>query len=80
MTAARTALTETLTEMTTPPVALRAWRNRLTLADHGIQLRLGPDTRWYPYLQDDDGDWWPAAPADPDPVTALTSVWQQTER
>ncbi|MFD8410894.1 SWIM zinc finger family protein [Streptomyces sp. NPDC059650] len=80
MTAARSALTETLTEMTTTPVALRAWRNRLTLTGHGIQLRLGPDTRWYPYLQDDDGDWWPAAPADGDPVTALTSVWQQTER
>ncbi|KAB1142510.1 hypothetical protein F7R91_28790 [Streptomyces luteolifulvus] len=75
MTAARTALTEALTEMTTAPIALRAWRNRLTLSDHGIQLRLGPDARWYPYLHD-DGEWWPAAPADPDPVTALTSVWQ----
>ncbi|MEV6955999.1 SWIM zinc finger family protein [Streptomyces sp. NPDC051183] len=80
MTAARSALTEALTEMTTTPVALRAWRNRLTLTGHGIQLRLGPDTRWYPYLQDDDGDWWPAAPADGDPVAALTSVWQQTQR
>ncbi|MFB6779695.1 SWIM zinc finger family protein [Streptomyces sp. NPDC056352] len=80
MTAARTALTEALAEMTTTPVALRTWRNRLTLTDHRIQLRLGPDTRWHPYLQHDDGDWWPAAPADPDPVTALTSVWQQTER
>ncbi|MCX4784794.1 MULTISPECIES: SWIM zinc finger family protein [unclassified Streptomyces] len=79
MTAARTALTETLTEMTTAPVSLRTWRNRLTLTDHGIQLRLGPDTRWYPYLQEHDGDWWPAAPADPDPVTSLTSVWQRTE-
>jgi uncharacterized Zn finger protein len=77
MTAARTALTAALTEMTTAPVPLRAWRNRLTLTDHGIQLRLGPDARWYPYLQD-DGDWWPAAPADPDPVAALTAVWPQT--
>lgn len=80
MTAARSALTGALTEMTTAPAALRAWRNRLTLTDHGIQLRLGPDTRWYPYLQDDDGDWWPAGPADSDPVTALTSVWQEAER
>ncbi|MGW3917564.1 SWIM zinc finger family protein [Streptomyces sp. NPDC005070] len=80
MTAARTALTEALTEMITNPVAVRRWRNRLTLPHHGIQLRLGTDTHWYPYLQDDDGDWWPAAPACPDPVTALTSVWQQTER
>ncbi|MFI9723094.1 hypothetical protein ACIHFE_26140 [Streptomyces sp. NPDC052396] len=39
--------------------------------------RLGPDARWYPYLQDDDGEWWPAAPADSDPVTALTAVWSQ---
>ncbi|MGO4750875.1 hypothetical protein AB4212_20050, partial [Streptomyces sp. 2MCAF27] len=80
MTAARTALTEALTEMTSTPVPLRAWRNRLTLTDHGIQLRLGPDARWYPYLQGDDGEWWPAAPADADPVMALTSVWQQTGR
>ncbi|MEU6278559.1 SWIM zinc finger family protein [Streptomyces populi] len=79
MAAARTALTEALTEMTTDPVTLKAWRNRLTLTDHGIQLRLGPDTRWYPYLEGDDGDWWPAGPADLDPVTALTSVWRQTE-
>jgi uncharacterized Zn finger protein len=75
MTAARTALTDAVTEMTTAPMVLRAWRNRLTLTDQGIQLRLGPDARWYPYLHD-DGEWWPAAPADPDPVTALTSVWQ----
>ncbi|GAB2831142.1 hypothetical protein GCM10027073_69400 [Streptomyces chlorus] len=78
MTAARTALNTALTEMTTAPVSLRAWRNRLTLTDHGIQLRLGPDARWYPYLQEDDGEWWPAAPADTDPVTALTAVWQRT--
>ncbi|WP_283112631.1 SWIM zinc finger family protein [Streptomyces halobius] len=78
MRAARTALAGALAEMTAAPVPLRAWRNRLTLTDHGVQLRLGPDARWYPYLQD-DGDWWPAAPADPDPVTALTSVWQQIE-
>ncbi|GAB2442433.1 SWIM zinc finger family protein [Streptomyces incanus] len=77
MTAARTALTAALTEMATTPVPLRAWRNRLTLTDHGIQLRLGPDARWYPCLQD-DGEWWPAAPADADPVAALTAVWQQT--
>jgi uncharacterized Zn finger protein len=79
MTAARTALTAALAEMTTVPVPLRAWRNRLTLTDHGIQLRLGPDASWYPYLQDDDGEWWPAAPADADPVAALTVVWQQRQ-
>ncbi|WP_156727865.1 SWIM zinc finger family protein [Streptomyces apocyni] len=77
MTAARTALAEALADMTAAPAPLRAWRNRLTLTSHGIQLRLGPDTRWYPYRREDDGEWWPAAPADTDPVAALTSVWQQ---
>ncbi|WP_405863652.1 SWIM zinc finger family protein [Streptomyces sp. NBC_00005] len=79
MTAARTALTTALTEMTDAPGRLMAWRNRLTLTDHGIQLRLGPDARWYPYLQENDGEWSPAAPADPDPVAALTAVWQQRQ-
>lgn len=79
MTAARTALTAALTEMTTDPVALRVWRNRLTLTDRRIQLRLGPDARWYPCLQDDDGVWWPAAPACADSVAALTAVWRRTD-
>ncbi|TWG04434.1 putative Zn finger protein [Streptomyces brevispora] len=78
MTAARTALTAALVEMAAGPAPLRAWRNRLTLTDHGIQLRLGPDARWYPCLRDDDGQWWPAASPDADPVAALTSVWRQT--
>ncbi|WP_245790485.1 hypothetical protein [Streptomyces monashensis] len=77
MKATRTALDAALAEMTDSPTHLRTWRNRLTLTHHGIQLRLGPDARWYPYLQDDDGEWWPAAPADSDPVTALTAVWSQ---
>jgi hypothetical protein len=77
MKAARTALDAALAEMTDSPAHLRTWRNRLTLTHHGIQLRLGPDARWYPYLQDDDGEWWPAAPADSDPVTALTAAWSQ---
>ncbi|MBV9024073.1 MAG: SWIM zinc finger family protein [Streptomycetaceae bacterium] len=77
MAVARTALTQALAEMTDHPVPLKAWRNRITLADRGLQLRLGPDARWYPYRQD-DGEWWPAGPADADPVTALTTLWQQT--
>lgn len=76
MAAARTALAEALAEMTDGPVPLKAWRNRLTLAEAGSQLRLGPDARWYPYLQD-GGEWWPAGPADTDPVAALTTVWRQ---
>ncbi|MGW1728946.1 SWIM zinc finger family protein [Streptomyces sp. NPDC002306] len=80
MTAARAALTTALTEMTDDArVPLRAWRNRLTLTDQGIQLRLGPDSRWYPYLRGEDGQWWPAAPADTDPVAALTTVWHQAD-
>lgn len=78
MTTAREALTEALTEMTDQPVRLKTWRNRLTLTDRGIQLRLGTDARWYPYVRDET-EWWPAAPADTDSVTALTMVWQQTE-
>ncbi|MEU1276478.1 SWIM zinc finger family protein [Streptomyces sp. NPDC005799] len=77
MTTARAALATALTEMTDVPARLRAWRNRLTLTDHDIQLRLGPDTRWYPYLRDNDGEWWPAAPSGADPVAALTGVWEQ---
>uniref|UniRef100_A0AAU2VTK5 SWIM zinc finger family protein n=1 Tax=Streptomyces sp. NBC_00008 TaxID=2903610 RepID=A0AAU2VTK5_9ACTN len=78
MTAARTALKTALAEMDAAHAHLRGWRNRLTLTDHGIQLRLGPDTRWYPYLLDDDGEWWPAAPAEADPTAALTAVWRRT--
>lgn len=77
MKTARTAVDAALAEMTDSPTHLRTWRNRLTLTHHGIQLRLGPDARWYPYLRDDDGEWWPAAPADSDPVTALTAAWSQ---
>ncbi|MDH6124719.1 SWIM zinc finger family protein [Kitasatospora sp. GP82] len=81
MSAARTALGEALAEMAprdTPdaPLPLRAWRNRLTLGDTGLQLRLGPDGRWYPYIQE-NGEWWPCASADPDPVAALTAAWDR---
>jgi hypothetical protein len=27
------------------------------------------------HLRDDEGEWWPAAPADTDLVAALTTVW-----
>lgn len=81
MTAARTALTRTLTEIHgvgTAAPRLRTWRNRLTIDGTGLQLRLGPDTRWHPYEQTDaDGEWWPCGPAHPDPATALTTVWDR---
>jgi uncharacterized Zn finger protein len=78
MAAARTAVAEALTEMApeTGSTPLRAWRNRLTLGDTGLQLRLGPDGRWYPYARE-NGEWWPCARADPDPVAALTAAWER---
>lgn len=81
MAAARRAVAAALADMAprdTPgsPVPLRAWRNRLTLGNTGLQLRLGPGGRWYPYAQD-KGEWWPCAPADPDPVAALTAAWER---
>ncbi|MFG2876425.1 SWIM zinc finger family protein [Streptomyces sp. NPDC048337] len=77
MATARTNLTEALAEMTDTAVPLKAWRNRLTLNDQGLQLRLGPDHRWYPYVHQ-DGDWWPAGQADTDPAAALTAAGQQS--
>ncbi|MBT2543237.1 SWIM zinc finger family protein [Streptomyces sp. ISL-44] len=82
--AARTALTTALAEMiesaegTAPAqvTGIKAWRGRLTLGDTGLQLRYGPDGHWYPYARE-DGDWWPCAPAAPDPVAALTAAWDQ---
>lgn len=32
------------------------------------------DAHWYPYAHE-DGEWWPCAPCAPDPVAALTAVW-----
>jgi uncharacterized Zn finger protein len=79
--AARTALTEAAEDGDfTGPVGvlpLRAWRNRLTLGATGLQLRHGPDGRWHPYREESSGDWWPCAPADRDPVTALAGAWDQ---
>ncbi|MER6070937.1 SWIM zinc finger family protein [Streptomyces sp. NPDC001817] len=71
MAAARTALAEHTDE----GAPLRAWRNRLTDDDQGIQLRLGPDHRWHPYTRDArDTTWWPCAPASADPVAALVAA------
>lgn len=48
---------------------LRAERNRWTSADGGLQLRYGPDGRWYPYRKE-NGQWFPAGPSDDDPAAA----------
>ncbi|NED14707.1 SWF or SNF family helicase, partial [Streptomyces sp. SID9124] len=53
---------------------LRAENNRWTAADGGLQLRYGPDGRWYPYRRE-DGQWFPAGPADDDPAAA----WAEAE-
>ncbi|MER5747590.1 SWF or SNF family helicase [Streptomyces sp. NPDC002225] len=50
--------------------ALREEGNRWTSADGGVQLRFGPDGRWWP-LREEDGRWVPAGPADEDPAAAL---------
>jgi hypothetical protein len=65
------------------PVPVRTWRNRLTLDAEGIQLRYGPDGRWHPYARETLAgrtDWWPCAPAHPDPLAALTSARTATGR
>ncbi|MFE3549428.1 SWIM zinc finger family protein [Streptomyces kronopolitis] len=55
--------------------SLRPRHNHLTDPDRGIQLRYGHDHRWYPYESEPGADdWWPAGPADPDPVAALTTL------
>ncbi|MGP4020961.1 SWIM zinc finger family protein [Saccharopolyspora sp. 5N708] len=38
------------------PPDVRVWRNRLTVANSGVQLRLGEDERWYPFRAD-GSDW-----------------------
>ncbi|WP_157536663.1 hypothetical protein [Kitasatospora mediocidica] len=53
--------------------ALRATRNRLTVAAGSAQLRLGTDRHWYPYRKE-SGTWWPAGPADRDPAAALATA------
>ncbi|MGX1564605.1 SWIM zinc finger family protein [Streptomyces sp. NPDC055506] len=52
---------------------LRARANRWTVVGAPVQLRLGRDGRWWPYLEE-RGRWMPAGVAAQDPATALTSV------
>ncbi|MFB6815461.1 SWF or SNF family helicase [Streptomyces sp. NPDC056347] len=49
---------------------LREAGNRWTSADGGVQLRYGPDGRWWPF-REKDGRWVPAGPAGEDPAAAL---------
>lgn len=47
--------------------------NRCSWPDRGWQLRYGRDSRWHPYHRE-SGDWWPAGPAEADPVNALSPL------
>ncbi len=49
----------------------RAIRNRVTAGR--MQLRLGRDLLWYPYVRS-DGDWEPAGPPSPDPAAATAAL------
>ncbi|WP_407703682.1 SWIM zinc finger family protein [Streptomyces triticagri] len=43
--------------------------NRWTDGEHGVQVRLAPNGRWWPYRKE-RGRWEPCGPAAPDPATA----------
>ena len=49
----------------------RATRNQVTAGR--MQLRLGRDLLWYPYVRS-DGDWEPAGPPRPDPAEAAAAL------
>jgi uncharacterized Zn finger protein len=49
----------------------RVTRNRVSAGR--MQLRLGRDLLWYPYLRS-DGDWEPAGPPSPDPASAAAAL------
>jgi hypothetical protein len=51
------------------------WRNRATFTHRSrrVQLRLGQDGRWYPYV-DVVGEWWPQGDPDVDPVPVLAEL------
>ena len=49
----------------------RVTRNRVTAGP--MQLRLGQDLLWYPYVLS-DGEWEPAGPPRPDPATAAAAL------
>ncbi|MEU1460369.1 SWF or SNF family helicase [Streptomyces sp. NPDC005727] len=47
--------------------------NRWTVPDEGVQLRLGPDGRWWPF-RTEGGHWVPAGAPDRNPATALAAA------
>ncbi|MCX5215708.1 hypothetical protein OG689_41875 [Kitasatospora sp. NBC_00240] len=55
------------------PGPLTCDRNRITDMGAGLQVRLGPDGRWYPFAAS-GGDWRPAAGHSADPAAAFTAA------
>ncbi|UXY26107.1 SWIM zinc finger family protein [Streptomyces sp. HUAS TT20] len=53
--------------------SLRKPDNRWTVPGAGIQLRLGRDCRWWPYIEE-HGLWMPAGGPERDPATALAAA------
>ncbi|MET8308743.1 SWIM zinc finger family protein [Micromonospora sp. NPDC005173] len=51
---------------------VKPWRNRWTVG-RDVQLRHGPDGRWYPFRRR-AGAWWPAGPPRTDPTDALLDL------
>lgn len=68
---ARTQLDEAWEEGERP--RLRAGRSRWTVAGADVQLRYGPDGRWWPYRKE-RGRWMPVGPAATDPSGALAGA------
>ncbi|WP_067226718.1 SWF or SNF family helicase [Streptomyces sp. NBRC 109706] len=52
---------------------VRGEGNRFTVRGADVQLRFGPDGRWWPYRKE-RGRWWPAGPSEPDPAAALAAA------
>ncbi|MFF1568694.1 SWIM zinc finger family protein [Streptomyces sp. NPDC058293] len=62
-----------LPERSAPP-RIRRTRGRLQLTGEGVELRWGPDERWYPYRKD-RGQWWAAGPPAHDAAEALRGTF-----
>jgi hypothetical protein len=73
LTVIEAALTAIRPQRSAPRTALHADDNHITDHDAGIQIRLGPDTRWHPYTQDGE-TWAPAAGSNPDPAAAYRAA------
>jgi uncharacterized Zn finger protein len=62
-------LTRPLPGLPGPPL-LRRTGGRLQLVGHDVELRYGPDGRWYPFRKQ-SGQWWPAGPPSEDAVEVV---------